>query len=317
MRMRRQQWLVLLVTCFLVVLAAGPVRGGWIIVIGDPIPLYGEQLVITKHVWGFADAVINGPGGMMMHDECHDGGVADAQVKVYMDGMLKAAARAHADCGTQKAWSMWAVDETGGWNVWNGNGTKASVMKMVTSQTVLVPTGAILPIFLIKDPNEAIGAFFGPGVQGKLDYNVQLREDTSGMVLLNSHSEISNDSPDNFTDSTGSILWNRSPGLFPGLEDLGEEFQNVSSDNRWDIGDFQHGFQFPVFLNAGEQLNANFFLDVFSTIGTSDGTSSSLFGIGDKDNSLDANPEPSTLVLIGVGCVCLFAYRWRQRRPLV
>ncbi len=127
-------WGVHVLACTLALVVTGPVRAGWILVVHDPIIVFGEQVIVTKEVWAHARAVVNGPGGGSLEVSTHDGTTpAHAEFSVIQDGRTKAKSGAWANPVTQLTGTLWVVDETLGWNPWNGNGTEARIVKMITS----------------------------------------------------------------------------------------------------------------------------------------------------------------------------------------
>lgn len=264
------------------VMLGSPLRAGLVIEIHEPIITFGDIVTITEEKWARAKAVVNGPGGGMQEVATHDGSPAEAEFTVTMDGRTKAKAKAFADPGSQKSWHMWVVDETDGWNVWNGNGTMASIEKKVTTNVVTVPTGIIIPIWISIDPFEEFAAFFGPQVEGGLEYNLRLTEMNSGEVLIDSTTQFQHNSPDNVIDDQELLHWFRAPGIL-GQDvpaDLGTMDPFTFSDNRWVLDPATMiALEVPVELQPGESVDLKFALESSTNNGFSQGTSQSIFGL--------------------------------------
>jgi hypothetical protein len=173
------------------------------------------------------------------------------------------------------------------------NGTSVDITKAVMSPPVPVLTGIDVILTVRRDPAETIDTYLGPGDIGTITDNISVMNLATGATLFSSTSSFSNTSPDIVTDSTGQIVWQRTPGFFDG--DTGGQ-PNAFSNNRWVMGPTAAEFTLPINLNAGEA--ANIPLDFIETVsGTVSGPS--IYGFS------SSVPEPSAITLLGVGILGL------------
>ncbi len=185
------------------------------------------------------------------------------------------------------------------------NGTQVDITKAVMSPPVPVLTGIDVILTVRRDPAETIDAYLGPGDTGSITDNISVVDLATGATLFNSTSVFSNTSPDTVTDSTGQIVWQRTPGFFDG--DTGGQ-PNAFSDNRWVMDPTAAEFTLPIDLAAGEA--ADIPLDFIETLsGTVSGPS--IYGFS------SAIAEPSAITLLGIALPGLIglAARGRRRRP--
>jgi hypothetical protein len=181
------------------------------------------------------------------------------------------------------------------------NGTNVDITKAVMSPPVRVLTGIDVILTVRRDPTESIDVYLGPGDTGTLTDNISVVDLTTGATLFNSTSTFSNTSPDVVIDSTGQIVWTRTPGFFDG--DTGGQ-PNAFSNNRWVMGPTAAEFTLPVDLNPGEA--ADIPLDFIETVSA---TVSGPSGYGFSSSV----SEPSALALFGAGILGVLGISVRRR----
>ena len=147
--------------------------------------------------------------------------------------------------------------------------------------------------------------YFGPDVSGQLEYGMSLRELTTGVILFDSATTITESSPDEFTDDTGMLNWARSPGFFGGVLEPGNVggIPNVFSNNKWLLETTLLEFDFLV----PDGLRTLEFAFEISASGFAD-SGTSAYGFS------SAIPEPATLALFGLGAAGLIGRGWRRKR---
>jgi hypothetical protein len=277
------------------VVCASHAQAGWITT-EELIFIPGQTVITTtinKRATG--QAVLTGPLGSLQDPVPPGGGRAQVL------GQGGSISTATVNLQTQRTSHGWIVPSDSGLS---GAGTEADIEESITSAVTQTPTSFIVRITRKHDPAQLTGAYFGPGVEGQLNYNMSVLELNSGTTVFNSTSVFTQNSPNTVIDNTGLLTWARLPGFFTGVEEIGNVggVQNLFSNNYWFLQPTTVQFDFPVTLLAGQALNLEFaFMDSSSGFATSGTTG---FGFS------SAIPEPSSfaLLILGAGMGMLFPF---------
>ena len=282
---------------FALTLVSSPQAFGGIITEVETIVVTGTvtQTVETKMATG--NATVTPPGGPAMTQNMPPTG---GSIKVVVP--LSAFAGATVDLATQRKSTAWGYVSDSGFTA----NASADIHKTKTTTSITTST-IITRVRTRLDPFETIDAFFGPGVNGTTNFNLSLTDNNSGTPLFNSTTLLTSSSPDVVQDNTGSLTWNRAPGLFDGDEGDLSGLPNQFSNNRWVLAPFSLTFDIPATLNPGQSYNQDI-TGLVSSSGTTTG-GSGVIGISDR-----TVPEPATWLVLGTGLIMLLGYRWRNKQ---
>ncbi|MEO8039997.1 MAG: hypothetical protein ABI794_14605 [Betaproteobacteria bacterium] len=198
-----------------------------------------------------------------------------------------------------------------GWAHLGGGYTAQSTADIHTLRTITSVTSSttIQRTTQARDPNEIDTVYFSPGVDGSINVNMSLTDNTSGTLLFDSTSELTSASPDVVYDSTGLLTWTRTPGFFDGEEGDLNGLPNQFSNNRWALDLFSLSFDIPVALNPGDTY-ASDIAGLFVSSGSISG-GSGVIGLGSR-----TIPEPGTAFLVGAALCGLLSSGWRRKERL-
>ncbi len=210
-------------------------------------------------------------------------------------GEADAGAMAKVDLDKQKKSHGWIYKSDSGYTA----SATSDIHKRQVIKSVTTSSGFTRRVTYFKDPNQIICLFIGDNLEGNIDFQIYLTDDTSGATLFSSITSVDNNSPDIVQDNTGLLTWTRTSGFFQGIVDEQQlpGIPPITSNNMWVLAPFSLTFDTSITLNSGETYTSN-----IAALTTSSGiifNGNGFIGVSDV-----TTPEPtSTLGLFSLGII--------------